>query len=652
MKARKRKLSERLGQYVRQRYNAAVDGKREVYALLTKCVRLMEGDRFADADGVDVNINIIRPIVRGVKGMMKDVLADTNDQPYTVVSTPIPTLPRDVQDRLEREIENVLPQLEMMVPPEQIRPTLEKMRNMALLMMNKEAQKTARKMETQVKDDMVEGNWAKAFDQALYNFVQYPFAVMKSPSLIKRVVKEWDGNKLIARTKMVRACENISPFNFYWAPNATSVETAEYLLERRRIGADELIALADEDQYDAELIDHILDTLPDGHIEPYDNGSDIDPILVESGMEADVTEPTPIIGMYDAIGLYAKMRGADLIEFGIDVDDERNWYEAITWSINDIVFSVTLNPDPAGTRPFRVAAYDALPGQLYGTCPALELEDTWRVCSAAVRALVRNMAFASGPIGEVDPTRLADDDDPRILHANMIRLVRPNRGSSTDGAYRWHDVNSHAPELMGVFDKFLALAYELLGIPRVAFGATDGLGTIGRTQGGLALVMNQASKTIKDALRTVETDIIEPTVQSYIDWNLLYNPDMSIKGDIHAYARGVSGVLEREAQREKLTWALQSIVPLVSTGTVPQEAVLRIIYALFQANGLSTDGILPDFDSQEAAATDMAGLGLEGSGAGMMPSAQNVPQLPGNDIQLDGRSAVAANAIDNMNSVG
>ena len=651
MKARKRKLSEKLGGYVRLRYNTAKDAKSELYETLLKCVDLATGKSTPDADGVCIDVNIVRPILRGVKGMIRDILASTNEKPYTVIATPLPELPQDVERKLGRELEKILPELLTMVPPEEMQPALQKMRNTALLYANKEAAKAARKMEEVVNDDMTEGGWGDAFDQFIYNFVNFPLGILKAPSLQVKWVKKWVDNRLIAEREVVRACENISPFNLFWAPNAPSIQAAEYLIERRRIGADELIALISEDTYDSEAIDYILDQLPDGHIEPYENGSDSPPELDDETSGA-TGETSGLNGMYDTLGFYGKVKGSTLKDFDIDVEDERDWYEAVVWTINDIVYSVTLNPDPAGARPFHVAAYDAIPGQIYGSCPSLDLEDTQRVCIATVRALVRNMALALGVIGEVESGRLADDDDPRIMYANMLRLVKPVRGAATTTAYHFHNVPSHAQELMGVFDKFLAMGYELLGIPRIAFGSTDGLGTIGRTAGGIAAVMNQASKTIKDALRTIEYRVIEPVVQSYIDWNLLFNPDQNIKGDVKAHARGVSGVLEREAQRDKLSWALQSIVPLTQAPgpdgqpLIPQEAVLRLLYSLFQANGIPTDGVLPNFDEQEAAMADVLGQGT------INPTTQNVPQLGGNEVQLDGRSATAANAISEMNSLG
>lgn len=651
MNRRKKKVSEKLGAYVRKRYTASTEARKELFDQLRDCVRLMEGDHEPDVDGVDVDVNIIAPIVRGVKSLLRDVLGNTADEPYTIGPTPLADLPQDVERRLAEGIQRNMPQLmAVLQSPAEFETFLNAARNSAVLAVNREAVKRGRKMEVKVKDEMRDADWAGAFDDFCHNFVIYPYAVMKSPSPQTRPWKEWINNRMVVRERIVDMVENISPFDFGWAPNSLTVQSAEYLWERRRIGADQLLDYAQDESYDADAIDYIFEQMPQGHIEPYDDGGEEPAVLEE--LEAAVTTANTINvdeGYYDAIGLYGRIKGEYLKEFGIDVEDPRRWYEAVVWTINDITFSVALNPDPMGQRPFHVASYDAKPGQIAGESPVMKLRDTQRMCRASVRALTRNMALASGVVGEVQADRVADDDDPRQIQAHTLRLVNAARSGQAGSAYQFHNIDSHAAELMAIFDRFHALAYDMLGIPRMAFGSTDGLGTIGRTSGGLSMVLNQASKTLKDSLRTLETKVIVPVVQGYIDRINLYGTDNSMKGDVRVYARGVSGILEREGQREKLTWALQSIAPLVSTGTIPNEAVMRLVYAMFQANGVETAGIFPDFDSQDAGGEDLAALGAAGVPQAEAPSAL---ALPGGEVTLDGRSANAVAAIENSNSLG
>lgn len=651
MNRRKKRIAERVGAYVRDRYSKSVEARRELFDQMKECVRLMDGDHEADVDGVDVDVNIVAPITRGVKSLLRDILGNDADDPFTVAATPVADLPADVETRLVQRIAQQMPQIMQVVQTEEdFEQFLQAARNSAVLAMNREAVRRARGMETKVKDDLKEADWPAAFDAFLDNFCLYPYAVLKSPSMRMKRWKEWDGMTMVASERLLPMVENISPFDFGWAPNAGNIAAAEYLWERRPVGADELLDMANEDGYDPEMIEYIFEQLPAGYAEPYDDGREVEKPVEESELNPDDSVLPDELGYYDAIGFYGRIKGEYLREFGVEVDDDRRWYESIVWTIKDIPFQVTLNPDPIGARPFHVASYDAIPGQIAGRSPAMKLQDVQRVCRAAVRALIRNMAYASGVVGEVEVDRIADDDDPRVLQANVMRLVNAARSGQAGTAYAFHKIDSNAAELMGVFDKFYALGYEVIGIPRMAFGGTEGLGTIGRTSGGMALIMNQASKTLKDALRSLEGKAVVPVVQGFIDWNNSEGDDPSIKGDVRAYARGVSGILERETMREKLAWALQSIAPLVSAGVVPPAAAQRLLYALFQANGVDTEGVLPDFDMMAALGADATMAGIEAAG---VPGADGGTGLqpPGSEVTLDGRSANAAGAIENMNSL-
>lgn len=657
MTTRKSRIAHAVGSFVRTRYETAKSAKSELHDALVTCVRLLKNETTPDDDGVDIGIQVVAPMVRGVKSLLRDVLGNTSDWPFTIAATPIPDLPEHINERLALEVQRRLADIDLVTGGDDaaVEAFLGKMRNTALLMMAKQARQAAQNMERLVKDELQEAGWEQEFDNFLYNYVAYPFAVMKVPAQQIRRVKEWNGQRLTVNERVVRAVENLSPFDIFWSPGATSINTAEYVIERRRIGADELFGMLSIPTYDDRGIEKVLKKHPGGFVEPYEGSSSGNtPVLQETDdpvLETDASE----VDYYDALVFHGKIKGEQLKEFDIDIEDERQWYEAEVWTIDDVPVRVALNPDPTGDRPYRVASYEALPGQINGTCPTLMLEDVQRMANASARALVRNMAMASGPIGEVDADRLADDDDPRIVYANQIRLVNRNRASQSDApAYRFHSVNSHAGELLNVVTYFRDMAFERLGIPRVAFGGVEGLGTIGRTSGGVAMVLNQASKQLKDAIRNLEMLVVVPAIQSYVDYNLMFNEDPTIKGDIRVHARGVSGIVEREAQRDKLGWALQSITPLVSAQMVPQQAVLRLLYTMFQSHGIPTEGIFPDFDGEDALNQDLGiaqqppqpqGGQFDISGVNSTP----LMQSPMGGVPLDGRSGDAVAAIETAN---
>ncbi|MGU7895870.1 hypothetical protein, partial [Escherichia coli] len=74
------------------------------------------------------------------------------------------------------------------------------------------------------------------------------------------------------------------------------------------------------------------------------------------------------------------------------------------------VIGVTINPHPTGRLPFYVDSFERVPGSCYGNAIPDLLEDIQGVGNAALRALVNNLAIASGPMGWMNEDRLAEND--------------------------------------------------------------------------------------------------------------------------------------------------------------------------------------------------------------------------------------------------
>lgn len=627
-----------LGAFVRTKFDNATAARSEYTEILLDCLRQVRGEYLAcetlDPE-ININMNITSPIVRGIVGLLRDVFGSSVDKPFVVKATPISDLNADGQRTVMNMLEKKLQGLPAVGTQDEFVQNAIKLGNKLKSTVMREQQNladiAADKMNTLIQDRLTDANWLTEFGDFLYNFVVYPTAVMKAPSVRYVKVKEWVGNRLVVRDKMVRCVENISPFDFYPAPNTRDIDSAEYLIEIRRCTKHELLGYMLAPGFYQRGIERVYTEHPDGWKEERD-GYNSNPETDDDGSDI----PTDAQGFYDCIGYYGRINGYVLKEFGVDVDDEDLSYEAEVWTVNDIPIKAVLNPDPVGKRPFYAASFEPIPGSFWGECPVTRLRDTQRVCTASVVALVRNMGLASGVLAEVDMDKVIDDDDPLEVVPNTIRGVKTN---NTGPAFKFHTVPDLTAQLRANFESFMNYGYEVIGIPRLAFGSTSNAGTIGRTSGGIAMVLNQSSKSVKFGLRNLEERIIEPVIQSFIDYELMFNMDQTIKGDVKVHARGVSGIIEKESQDSKLEWALQSLSPYVNMvdpatnqPVVPPAAIQRMLYNLMKSAGIDTEGIFPDYDLQSSVAQDMASVNPMVSGA-----------------TLDNRSTAARQAISDSN---
>lgn len=638
------RLAEELGQYVRVRFDIAKETKREHYDILLDCLRQVRGELLAcetlDPD-IDVNFNITSPIVKGIVGLIRDVFSNSIETPFTIKATPQP----DLNDEMTRNVMGaVMEQLRSMpmMTPEMLEQALaeqgQMLKNAAIQEQQKLANIAADRMNTLIQDRLRDADWLRQFGDFIYNFVVYPTAIIKTPAVSMKPWKKWNGQRMVVDHKLVRGVENISPFDFYPAPNAQTVQDAEYVIEVRKCSRSELVGYYTAPGYDREGIRQVLSEMPTGYLEPREDGKDhnpeVDTAEYHIGLEDDAQ------GFYDCVGFYGAIRGELLEEFGVEVGDPDLSYEAEIWTVRDIVIKAVLNPDITGQRPFYAASFEPIPGAFWGECPVTRLRDVQRVCTATIVSMVRNMGLASGVLGEVESDRVIDDEEVNVILPNTIREVKSVMGMQ-GRAYNFYTVPDISQQLLSVFERFMQYGYETIGIPRVAFGSTENIGTLGRTSGGVAMVLNQASKSVKFALRVLEENVIEPVVQSYIDYELMYSMDTTIKGDIRVHARGVSGIVEKENQESKLQWALQSLAPYMQVidpqtqqPIIPPRAIQLLLYQIFKSSGINTEGIFPDFELEAALSQDIRGLN---------------PMYQGGTI--DGRNASAGQAIANQNGL-
>ncbi len=241
------RLVEELGQYVRDRFEIAKDTKREQYDILLDCLRQVRGELLAcetlDPD-IDVNFNITSPIVKGIVGLIRDVFANSIENPFVIKATPQADLDDAQTKNVMQAVMAQLQQMPMMTSDMLEQAAAEQgqaLKNAAMQEQQKLSAIAADKMNTLIQDRLHDADWLRQFGDFIYNFVVYPAAIMKTPAVVMKPWKRWNGQRMVVERKLIRAVENISPFDFYPAPNAQSVQDAEYVVEIRKCSRSELV---------------------------------------------------------------------------------------------------------------------------------------------------------------------------------------------------------------------------------------------------------------------------------------------------------------------------------------------------------------------------------------------------------------------------
>jgi hypothetical protein len=148
---------------------------------------------------------------------------------------------------------------------------------------------------------------------------------------------------------------------------------------------------------------------------------------------------------------------------------------------------------------------------------------------------------------EVDETNLVPGQDLSVYPGKIFRRQGGAPGQAIFGT-KFPNV---AGENMQLFDKARQLSDESTGFPSFAHGQTGVMGA-GRTASGISMLMNAASGGIKNVIKNVDDYLLKPLGQSLFSFNMQFDFDPKIKGDLEVRARGTESLMANEVRSQRL----------------------------------------------------------------------------------------------------
>jgi hypothetical protein len=109
---------------------------------------------------------------------------------------------------------------------------------------------------------------------------------------------------------------------------------------------------------------------------------------------------------------------------------------------------------------------------------------------------------------------------------------------------------------MQLFDKARVLADESTGFPSFAHGQT-GISGVGRTASGISMLMSAANGSIRSVVKNVDDYLLGPLGKAFFSFNMQFDYDESIKGDLEVKASGTESLMSNEVRSQRLMQFLQ-----------------------------------------------------------------------------------------------
>jgi len=598
-----------LAGHLRACWDAARQAKKPIEYIMLKALRQRNGEYEADKlaqihaqGGSDIYMQITEVKCRAAESWLRDILLDTGTPPWDLQPTPIPDLsPQQTLELQELFAAEVVKQVEMtgQAPtPNDIAEMKEMFSQDYRFKLLQAADNRAQKMKIKISDQFAQGGWAESFNEFITDLVTYPCAFVKGP-VVRRQRKlgyqlDPEGRtKVVADETIAPEFERVDPFRIYPEPGVTHLNDG-FIFEHHPLSRTELADLIGVPGYDEDAVRKVLEI---------GNGSSW--INEDVELQKDEEErkfhtfnrPTET---FDALEFWGKVTGKMLVEWGMDeeeIEDLAREYDANVWIVGNYVIKAVLNYDPLGEKPYAKTSFIKTPGSFWGKGIPEIIEDIQNVCNAAARALINNMGISSGPQVEVNLERIPPNEDITQLHPWKIWQVTNDPFGSSSPAVRFTQPDDNANTLLGVYDKFSKLADDHSGIPSYVYGDLNVSGA-GRTASGLSMLMGSAGKGIRQVVMHIDSDVIKPIVHRQFVYNMRYDEDESIKGDVEITPKGAVNLAVKETVNMRRLEFLNATANEIDMGIVGKDGRAAILREVAKGLQMPVDDIIPSREKQ------------------------------------------------------
>ena len=401
----------------------------------------------------------------------------------------------------------------------------------------------AKGMEKKIHDQLQESSANKHLRSTAFEMALFGTGVMKGPFAVDKEYPNWnedgDYNPTI---KTVPQVSHVSVWNFYPDPDANNMDEAQYVIEKHKLSRSQLRAL--------KRRPYFRDTVIEEAIEAGEN-------YTKDYWEDDLSDYAPehSIDRFEVLEYWGMCDVEMLKAENVEIPDELSDLDEVSvnvWICNGKLLRMVLNPFKPSTIPYMAAPYELNPYSFFGVGIAENMDDTQTLMNGFMRMAVDNAVLSGNLLIEVDETNLVPGQDLSVYPGKVFRRQGGAPGQAIFGT-KFPNV---AGENLQLFDKARVLADESTGFPSFAHGQT-GVSGVGRTASGISMLMGAAQGSIKNVIKNVDDYLLKPLGEGLFRFNMQFDFDPKIRGDLEVKARGTESLMANEVRSQRLMQFLQ-----------------------------------------------------------------------------------------------
>ena len=401
----------------------------------------------------------------------------------------------------------------------------------------------AKKMEKKIHDQLNESGATIHLRSMAFEMALLGTGVMKGPFAVDKEYPNWnEEGEYDPIIKTVPETSHVSAWNFYPDPEATSMDDAEYVVERHKMSRTQLRSLKTRPYFMKDAIQEAIH-----------KGSDYVQKHWEMAMVDDETQADS--ERWEVLEFWGFVDVEHLEENGVNIPSEYKDLDELNcniWVCNGEVLRFVLNPFKPTRIPYYATPFEHNPYSFFGVGIAENMDDTQTLMNGFMRMAIDNAALSGNLIIEIDETNLVPGQDMSVYPGKTFRRQGGAPGQAIFGT-KFPNV---AQENIQLFDKARVLADESTGFPSFAHGQT-GVSGVGRTASGISMLMGAANGSIRTVVKNVDDYLVRPLGRAFFAFNMQFDFDESIRGDLEVRASGTESLMANEVRSQRLMQFLQ-----------------------------------------------------------------------------------------------
>ena len=413
----------------------------------------------------------------------------------------------------------------------------------------------AKRMEKKIKDQLEESSATKQLRFSVFECVLFGTGVMKGPFALDKEYPNWDEEgDYDPIIKTIPKVEHTSVWDFYPDPDAYNMEDATYTVERHRMTRPQLRALKKRPFFRSNAIDDAIKYGESYNQEWWEESLNDNDVASDFGGEG-FSSYSGDVERFQVLEFWGTVDREIVENQGLEIPEkflEDDEIQINAWVCNGEILRFVINPFTPKRIPYVASPYEINPYSFFGVGLAENMDDTQTLMNGFMRLAVDNAILSGNLLIEVDETNLAPGQDLTVYPGKIFRRQGGAPGQAIFGT-KFPNVSS---ENMMLFDKARVLSDESSGLPSYSYGQTGVLGT-GRTASGISMLMGAASNAIRTVIKNMDDYMLRPMGEALFAFNMQFDFDPDIKGDLEIRARGTESFMKNEVRSQRLISFLQ-----------------------------------------------------------------------------------------------